>query len=564
MQPGLDDRADRSSSSASDSSGDSDWESLIGFDGVVISSVNSREKKPLKRHRSAADPQLNVAHILHVYCLAYYGFLVNKALNHRAVQHRVKQKISSDLRSRVRKYWRNPSDTISLLRDLAAELRGLFDVNKNGLRRTYMEPNLQAETTPILKQLVKSAKTFTGSRDNASQLLTALLRALGFDARLVFSLQPLQLHPPESKQHKQVKKPRVEVHLRPDYDLSVPVFWCEVRCPVTDAIIPLEPIVYGDFGTESLYNIDTRSNLCTAYIVSYYADMSALDVSARYTEYWHFRLRYPHSWFERMIQLYRHPVPSRTYFHDLFETKRIQAKLPKTHKSLKHHPHYVCNTSLRANQIPRRDAKPVAKHSVGNIKHRVYRRTDIEVCHSELSWERQGRLIISGSTPVRTIRARGTIQNRRLMNQQTITIHIYRKSDTIKIPRQYVVDGKLPLNQFGNITVFVPEMVPIGAVHLRQSQYAGIETVAKLIGAPYCKAVTGFRFRNETSDPVFDGIIVVQEYQPLLVEAWAVRRQLMIEETKKRQHRNAVLRWKRYLTRLSIVDRLNQDYGVQP
>lgn len=71
---------------------------------------------------------------------------------------------------------------------------------------------------------------------------------------------------------------------------------------------------------------------------------------------------------------------------------------------------------------------------------------------------------------------------------------------TVTIYRLYspppVVGGKIRRNSFGNIDIYVPSMIPLGAVHL---PLKGCAKLARRLGIDYAEAVTGFEFKSMTS-----------------------------------------------------------------
>lgn len=55
------------------------------------------------------------------------------------------------------------------------------------------------------------------------------------------------------------------------------------------------------------------------------------------------------------------------------------------------------------------------------------------------------------------------------------------------------MDGRIPRNPFGNIDVYVPSMIPPGAIHL---PLKGSAKLARRLGISYAEAVTGFEFKS--------------------------------------------------------------------
>ena len=228
--------------------------------------------------------------------------------------------------------------TFQVLRVLAAYWKKNFKVTAPGLRKRGYRP------IPVLEKEIKSfnklegeqvhhgervsnrgefrelARTRTGSRDVGAQLFTALLRALGMEARMVASLQPLgfgwtkgELYtpeketqeegssleemednssdeatpPPKKGKGKAIQKKKVKY----DADLPFPIYWTEVASPVTHEIIPVETLILRN-AVASTPDLLTafeprgakaeKAKQVIAYVVAYSPDASAKDVTTRY------------------------------------------------------------------------------------------------------------------------------------------------------------------------------------------------------------------------------------------------------------------------------------------
>src|SRR6202034_2094070 len=79
-----------------------------------------------------------------------------------------------------------------------------------------------------------------------------------------------------------------------------------------------------------------------------------------------------------------------------------------------------------------------------------------------------------------------------------------------------VVDGRVPRNAYGNLDVYVPSMIPAGAIHVQHPLAA---RSAKLLGVDYADAVTGFDFKGRQGTAIVNGIVVAAEYREAFVEA---------------------------------------------
>lgn len=243
---------------------------------------------------------------------------------------------------------------LRLLKVMCAYWRKRFTVTAPGLRKLGYMPlkRLKEEVTSWKKnmsdheqhgervasvdELKNLARKSQGSRDLGAQLFTALMRALGFEARMVANLQPAGIGfgksedaGPRPKQSKSMEtktvpqkakaKKKVVInldsdgsglsdlesddigqlespnHKKYDRDLHFPLYWTEVLSPVTKKFIPVDPMVLSTVATNSelLATFEPRGKLADqakqvmCYTIAHSTDGSAKDVTVRYLKKHH-------------------------------------------------------------------------------------------------------------------------------------------------------------------------------------------------------------------------------------------------------------------------------------
>ncbi|KAI8308728.1 DNA repair protein rhp42 [Colletotrichum sp. SAR11_240] len=217
-----------------------------------------------------------------------------------------------------------------LMKSLVAWWRQRFRISAPGIRKWgYMHPERVGRLRKAwesedhdqdrfgericgLEDFRRCAQDCTGSRDVGSQLFTALMRALGLEARMVANLQPLgfgwtkaEEADPEkdkagvstSKSSDEKSQKKLEVTPRKsapskkfDNDLEFPHYWTEVMSPVTKNYLPVDPIVKNVIGTnrELIESLEPRGGKADkakevmAYVVGFSQDGTAKDVTVRY------------------------------------------------------------------------------------------------------------------------------------------------------------------------------------------------------------------------------------------------------------------------------------------
>ncbi|KAK2740741.1 hypothetical protein FQN57_005973 [Myotisia sp. PD_48] len=232
---------------------------------------------------------------------------------------------------------RGGDPTIHILKVLAAYWRNVFWITAPGLRKMGYRSTARlgqyinsfnrhggddyeyGERIRDLDEFCELAKKLEGSRDAGAQFFTALLRAIGLEARMVANLQPIgfgwtkaedcnvkerqnqQEHDSETDLDSSFKSPdtrkkgKTKVSMKDqhkiDKDLRVPIYWTEVVSPVTGDIIPVEALLLPNsvaMTPELLAAFEPRSSKAgrakqvIAYVVAYSPDATAKDVTTRY------------------------------------------------------------------------------------------------------------------------------------------------------------------------------------------------------------------------------------------------------------------------------------------
>ena len=236
--------------------------------------------------------------------------------------------------------------------------------------------------------------------------------------------------------------PRTRANMNYDRDMHFPTYWAEVISPITNEIIPVDPIILTPAvatSPEHLTQFESRgakadkARQVFGYIVAYSADGTAKDVTTRYLKrhVWPGRtkgVRIPvekvpvynkrgkiklyedFDWFKTVMSGYSRPVDMKTVVDEIEEAKDLNAvKYVKkesnpskgTLQSFKNSAEYVLERHLRREEALRPISKPVKTFITGKgdkLKEEpVYRREDIEICRTGESWHKEGRAVRLGT-----------------------------------------------------------------------------------------------------------------------------------------------------------------------
>ncbi|PYH90228.1 Rad4-domain-containing protein [Aspergillus ellipticus CBS 707.79] len=540
---------------------------------------------------------------------------------------------------------------ITLLKVLAAYWKARFKVTAPGLRKHGYRPMAQLEAQiksfqnddpdpqqhgeriASIEEFREAAEQMQGSRDVGAQLFTALLRALGIEARLVASLQPLgfgwtksETYTPnpkadtepstenaetedamdqdsDSSSDSDTKPTRANKH---DTDLPFPIYWTEAASPITNQIIPVDPLILRNpvattpelqAAFEPRGGKADKAKQVICYVIAYSADKSAKDVTTRYLR----RRTWPgktkgyrmpvekislpgrkgktieYDWFRVILRAYERPPPHRTAIDTLEDAndllpnqpERKAAKEGDTLQSLRTSPEFVLERFLRREEALKPDAQPVRTFTSGKgpkaKTENIFRRKDVLKCQSAESWHKEGRQIKPGQTPLKRVPIRAvTLLRKREVdefereNGEKPKQGLYAKHQTEYIIPPPIRDGIIPKNDYGNIDCFVPSMVPRGATHV---PWPGTVRICKKLGIDYAEAVTGFEFGSKMAVPVIQGVVVASENEDVLKDAWRADD----AEKRKKEQRKAEAKilqtWRKFLFGLRIAQRVREEYG---
>ena len=236
--------------------------------------------------------------------------------------------------------------------------------------------------------------------------------------------------------------PRARANMNYDIDMPFPTYWTEVVSPITNEIIPVDPIIVvpavatnpGHLAQfESRGPKADKAKQVFGYIVAYSTDGTAKDVTTRYLK----RHMWPGStrgvripvekvpvynktgkikhyeeydWFKTVMSDYSRTPDMRTVADDIEEAKDLKALKPEkkepkasegTLQSFKNSAEYVLERHLRREEALRPGSKHVKTLITGkgsNVKEElVYRRSDVEMCRTGESWHKEGRAVKPGT-----------------------------------------------------------------------------------------------------------------------------------------------------------------------
>ncbi|KAK3691464.1 hypothetical protein LTR37_018661 [Vermiconidia calcicola] len=359
--------------------------------------------------------------------------------------------------------------------------------------------------------------------------------------------------------------------------LNYPIFWTEAFNAAHQKWIPVDPIVTQTiakptkFEPPSSYEWNQMS-----YVLAFEPDGVARDVTRRYTKAFNAKTRRQRvesteggsAWLKKALRIFRRR--GEALDRDAIENAELaqrEAKegMPANVLDFKDHPYYALERHLKRHEVlsPKREVGKVNAGTAAKPRmEAVYRRQDVLVCRSADKWFRGfGRVVREGEVAVKRVPAqRSRAKTEESEDEREELTPLYAPHQTeVYIPPP-VENGRVPRNAYGNLDIYVPSMVPAGGTHIR---HALARDAARLLGAHYAEAVTGFQFngRGRKGTAVVDGVIVAAEQADAVTAVIRGLQDEKVEEESRGRSAVALRMWKRLLTGLRIQERVSTTYG---
>ncbi|KAK5111658.1 hypothetical protein LTR62_004763 [Meristemomyces frigidus] len=403
--------------------------------------------------------------------------------------------------------------------------------------------------------------------------------------------------------------PKKKPNKKYDRDLAFPTYWVEVVSPATHRCIPVDPIVLSTIATNDdlLQTFEPRGKKAEvgkqvmAYTVAFLSDGSAKDVTIRYLRKHQLpgktkgmRLtaekrpvynrrgkvkRYEeYDWFRTVMSHYDRPETKRTAADDLEDQTDLKPQNPERAEKevekeslqwYKQSADFVLEQHLRREEALIPSAESVKTFTAGKGDKAkdfpVFRRADVVACKTVESWHKEGRSLREGQHPLKlvTMRAVTLIRKREMEDAlretgEKLKQGLYSREQTDWIIPAPIVDGVIPKNAFGNMDVYVPTMVPAGAVHV---PLKGTAKLCRKLDIDYAEACTGFEFGKQRAVPVLTGVVVAGEHEILVRDAWKVEQAEVKRKEDTKRTAVALQWWRRMVLGLRVLDRMKRDYA---
>ncbi|XP_069100895.1 DNA repair protein complementing XP-C cells-like [Argopecten irradians] len=308
------------------------------------------------------------------------------------------------------------------------------------------------------------------------------------------------------------------------------------------------------------YAIESHATQPVHYVVGYNNKGYVKDVTARYAANWLTetrKLRVDPDWIEETYAPYLDPDTEAMEQEDThIKDNLIRRPMPTSVGAFKGHPLYA----LKRHLLKFEAIYPNSAVPLGFIRGEpVYARDCVHVLHSRENWLKEGRAVRLGEESYKMVKSRPK-WNKPKENPDALDLELFGEWQTeVYIPPP-AVDGKVPRNEYGNVELFKPSMLPAGTVHLK---VPGLNKVAKKMGLDCVPAMMGWDTHCGYSHPILEGFVVCEEHKDILLTAWDEDQEIQRQKEAEKKEKRVIANWKLLTKGLLIKDKLKSRFDLQ-
>ncbi|KAH8104624.1 Rad4-domain-containing protein [Cristinia sonorae] len=370
--------------------------------------------------------------------------------------------------------------------------------------------------------------------------------------------------------------------LRPqDPRESAPVFWTEVFSRADGRWIPVDPVRCivnkrrsFDPDQSSNPNVSSRDQFKVenrmVYVIALEEDGYARDVTPRYAREYGAKVskvqqggKGRKQWWEMVLSSVTRPYRlNRDDVEDEeLHNNQLTEQMPSSMSGFKDHPLYVLARHLKRDEV----IYPLTE--LGKFRGEpVYPRSSVMSLKTAENWMRQGRKVREGCQPMKWVKQRAATVNKMRAIELAISVGgekdvmqgLYSMNQTELYQADPITNGVVPKNDFGNIDLYVPSMLPAGGAYI---PHKGAAKIARQLGFDYAEAVTSFEFKKRRAFPVITGIVVAAENEQTILEAFLEAEHEAELKRQVKRKEQVIKRWTRFVQGLRIRQRLQEQYA---
>ncbi|XP_058823916.1 DNA repair protein complementing XP-C cells homolog [Topomyia yanbarensis] len=319
--------------------------------------------------------------------------------------------------------------------------------------------------------------------------------------------------------------------------------------------------IAGDLFTGKIDCVDYIARHATApisYVFGFDNQNHVKDITPRYVQHWNTvsrKLRVEPKWLDKALKPFKAEKTDRESIEDAELNKiHIDKPLPTTIAECKNHPLYV----LKRHLLKYEALYPADLPSLGFVRgEAIYARECLFILQTREKWFKQGRVVKAFETAYKVVKCwkYDKPNNVWLKNQPCDIFGIWQ---TEEYDPPAAENGRVPRNEYGNVELFVPRMLPKKTVHL---QLPGLNRVCRRLGIDCAPALTGFEKVRMRMVPVYDGFVVCEEFANEVTEEWYKEMELEEQKEQEKYEKRVYGNWKRLIRGVLVRRKLQNKYN---
>ena len=324
--------------------------------------------------------------------------------------------------------------------------------------------------------------------------------------------------------------------------------WIEVKLSGSWETVYLPSQTVGNIGI-----VEETVDHPLVYVIGIDENGSVKDLSPKYAFKWCTvirKQRIPGSWWSDTLQPYLtdvHADKEDIEIKDLL----LGRPIPNTISDFKDHPLYALKRHLLKFEAIYPEESQVLGYC--NLEP-IYARECVHTLHTRETWLKQARIVKKGEEAYKSVKARPK-RGQKAEEERRVDVFGHWQTEVYTPPP--VIDGKIQRNEYGNIELFQPSMLPKGACHI---QLPGIYKIAKLLDIDCAPAMMGWDFSCGHCHPVIDGIVTAEENRPTLLAAWDQRQDESRKKQQEKKEKKIYERWRLLIRGVLLKERVQKHF----
>ncbi|KAJ8046378.1 DNA repair protein complementing XP-C cells-like [Holothuria leucospilota] len=314
------------------------------------------------------------------------------------------------------------------------------------------------------------------------------------------------------------------------------------------------------------FECETQATQPLLYVVGFDNENSAKDITPRYASRWmafNIKIRiekFEENWWKETLSSYKSKKKKRDKDEDRqMQAHNLDQPLPKSIVEYKNHPLYALKRHLLKFEAIYPETAAVLGYCRGEP---VYSRECVHILKSKHTWMKEARVVKDGEKPYKFVKKLINPFKKHLMTpeEQNQMLDIYGEWQTEPYVPPPAKDGIVPRNEYGNVELFQPSMLPKGTVHLK---IPGLNKVANKLDIDCAPAMMGWEFHKRFACPILDGFVVCEEVADVLVAAWEEEQVELEKKRKLKREQRAMKNWKHLIKSMLIREKLKEKYQLE-